>query len=139
MGRLFMLTGSTRSGVAVDTWMTSCPGELGSIARRWFDVIRECGDDVYEILHDGHPTACVEDAAFAYLNVFTRHVNVGFFNGAELNDPCCLLEGSGKFMRHVKIRPAEPVAEAPLVALIRSSYADVKRRLEGEREPELDR
>lgn len=33
------------------------------------------------------------------------HVNVGFFRGAELADPDGLLEGSGRFMRHVKLRP----------------------------------
>ena len=38
-------------------------GELGAIAQRWFEVMRDCGDDVRELLHDGHPTACVADAA----------------------------------------------------------------------------
>ena len=82
--------------------MNKHPGELGAIARRWFDVIRQRGDDVRELLHDGHPTAC-GDAAFAYVNVFTSHVNVGFFQGAEIADPEGLLEGAGKFMRHVKL------------------------------------
>jgi hypothetical protein len=35
--------------------------------------MRECGDDVRELLHDHHPTACVEDAAFAYADVFRDH------------------------------------------------------------------
>src|SRR5438445_11598928 len=67
--------------------------------------MRDCGDDVRELLHDGHPTACVGDAAFAYVNAFKAHVNVGFFRGAEIADPEGLLEGTGKFMRHVKLRP----------------------------------
>ena len=61
--------------------------------------MRNCGDDVREVLHDGHPTACVADAAFAYVNAFKAHVNVGFFRGAEIVDPDGLLEGTGKFMR----------------------------------------
>ena len=77
-------------------------GELGAIAQRWFEVMRNCGDDVQELLHDGHPTACVTDAAFAYANPFKARVNVGFFRGAEIADPNGLLEGTGKFMRHVK-------------------------------------
>ena len=40
--------------------------------------------------------------AFAYVNVFRDHVNVGFFHGAFLSDPAGLLEGTGKRMRHVK-------------------------------------
>ena len=84
--------------------MDEQPEELGAIARRWFDVIRDCGDDVRELIHDDAPTACVADAAFAYVDAFTAHVNVGFFNGVALADPAGLLEGTGKFMRHVKLR-----------------------------------
>ena len=104
-------------------------GVLGAIARRWFEVMRECGDDVRELLHDGHPTACVGDAAFGYVNVFTAHVNVGFFRGAEVADPQGLLEGTGKFMRHVKLRPGRDVNAPALRKLIKTAHADMKTRL----------
>jgi hypothetical protein len=107
--------------------------ELGEIAQRWFDVMRNCGDDVRELLHDGHPTACVDDAGFAYANAFTAHVNVGFFRGAELADPDRLLEGTGKFMRHVKLRPGQRVNDAALRKLIRAAYVDMKQRVEAEK------
>ena len=103
--------------------------ELGAIARRWFEVMRESGDDVRELLHDGHPTACAGDAAFAYVNAFKAHVNVGFFRGAEISDPGQLLEGTGKFMRHVKLRPDRDVDSAALMKLIETAYTDMKRRL----------
>lgn len=106
--------------------------ELGAIAQRWFEVMRGCGDDVRELLHDGHPTACVGDAAFGYVNAFAAHVNVGFFRGAEIADPDGLLEGSGKFMRHVKLRPERDVDAAALTTLIEKAYADMKRRLASE-------
>ena len=106
--------------------------ELGEIAQRWFEVMRRCGDDVRELLHDGHPTACVDDAAFAYANAFRAHVNVGFFRGAELADPDGLLEGTGKFMRHVKLRPGQQVDEEALRNLIRAAYVDMKQRVEAE-------
>ena len=104
-------------------------GELGAIAQRWFEVMRDCGDDVRELLHDGHPTACVEDAAFGYVNAFRDHVNVGFFRGAEIADPGRLLEGTGKFMRHVKLRPDREVDAAELRKLVEIAYVDMKRRL----------
>lgn len=107
-------------------------GELGAIARRWFAIMRDCGDDVRELLHDGQPTACVGDAAFAYVNAFTAHVNVGFFRGAALADPKCLLEGTGKFMRHVKLRPNNPIDAKALRNLIKTAYKDMKRRLKEE-------
>ena len=106
--------------------------ELGTIAQRWFEVMRDRGDDVRELLHDGHPTACVADAAFAYVNAFKAHVNVGFFRGAELDDPCGLLEGTGKFMRHVKLRPEGEVDATALMKLIDTAYADMKGRLKAE-------
>jgi len=109
--------------------MRERPYELVRIARHWFDVIRSCGDDVRELLHDGHPTACVDDAAFAYVNAFTAHVNVGFFHGAGLEDPEGMLEGSGKFMRHVKLRPGEEFNAGALVELIETAYLDIKERL----------
>lgn len=112
--------------------MNGHSGELGASARHWFGVIRDCGDDVRELLHDGHPTACVADAAFAYVNVFKAHVNVGFFHGAELADPGALLEGTGKSMRHVKLRPGVDIDATALIRLIESAYSDVKRRLEAE-------
>ena len=104
-------------------------GELGAMAQRWFEVMRNCGDDVREVLHDGHPTACVGDVAFAYVNAFKAHVNVGFFHGAELADPGHLLEGTGKCMRHVKLRPDRDVDATALMKLIETAYTDMKRRL----------
>ncbi|HEY6204821.1 MAG TPA: DUF1801 domain-containing protein [Chthoniobacterales bacterium] len=104
-------------------------GQLGAIARRWFEVMRACGDDVRELLHDGHPTACVADAAFGYVNVFKAHVNVGFFRGAEIADPRGMLEGTGKFMRHMKLSPERNVDAAALTKLIEAAYIDMKRRL----------
>ena len=38
--------------------------------------MRACGEDVLELMHDGHPVACVEDVPFAYVDVFKSHTNV---------------------------------------------------------------
>jgi hypothetical protein len=92
--------------------------------------MRACGPDVRELLHDGHPTACVGEAAFAYANAFTAHVNIGFFGGATLPDPARLLQGEGKYMRHVKLRPGVDADEAALAALIAAAYRDMKARLQ---------
>lgn len=132
MDRFLRFSGAVRRDPAIDAWMKEHSGELGAIARHWFDVMRERGDDVRELLHDGHPTACVADAAFAYVNVFTAHVNVGFFRGAEIPDPAALLEGTGKYMRHVKLRPGSDVDATALVKLVDAAYTDMKRRLEAE-------
>ncbi len=127
---LLRFDGAVECDPAIEAWMGERAGELGAIARRWFEVMRGCGDEVREVLHDGCPTACLGDAAFGYVNVFSSHVNVGFFQGAALPDPDRLLEGSGKFMRHVKLRPGSTGDDAALSRLVAAAYADVKARVE---------
>ncbi|HKX84033.1 MAG TPA: DUF1801 domain-containing protein [Pyrinomonadaceae bacterium] len=127
---IFEFPTAVRRDSAVEAWFDTRPGELGTIARRWFDVMRGCGEDVRELLHDNHPTACVGELAFGYVNVFAGHINAGFFQGTELADPHGLLEGTGKFMRHVKLRPETNVNEDALTKLIENAYTDIKRREE---------
>jgi hypothetical protein len=127
--QLLRFPSSVERDPAIEVWMRDHSGVLGAIAQRWFGVMRNCGDDVRELLHDGHPTACVGDAAFAYVNAFKAHVNVGFFRGAEISDPERLLEGTGKYMRHVKVRPGSDVDAEALVKLIKTAYADMRERL----------
>jgi hypothetical protein len=127
---LFRLSGVHQRDPAIDAWFKARPGELGSIAHHWFQVMRSCGDEVREILHDGCPVACLGDVPFAYVNAFTSHVNVGFFQGAALPDPARLLQGNGRFMRHVKLRPGDSTGSAALSSLIAAAFADIKSRLE---------
>jgi len=137
--RLMRFPSAVQRDKAIDAWMRAHADALGEIAGSWFEVMRHCGDDVRELLHDGHPTACVHDAVFAYANAFTAHVNVGFFRGAELDDPNGLLQGTGKFMRHVKLRPGQPVDNEALRTLIQSAYVDMRQRLERDGEGIGDR
>lgn len=60
---LLRLNGAVEREPAIEAWMGEHPGELGAIAHRWFQVMRECGDEVRELLHDGCPVASFGDAA----------------------------------------------------------------------------
>ena len=113
----------------IDAWFSAPHHELRMVVKPWFERLRAAGADVRELLHDGHPIACVEDAAFAYVDAFSAHAGVGFFFGAFLHDPAGLLEGSGKRMRHVKLRWGQPVNEVGLAALISAAYSDMLQRL----------
>src|SRR5262245_59892574 len=129
MSGLFRFPAAIRQDPSIDLWLRRQAPELGALAGAWFQRMRECGRDVREVMHDGCPTACAGDAAFGYVGVFKAHVNDGFFRGAELADPRGLLEGTGKRMRHVKIRPEVDLDSAALATLIRTAYADMKVRL----------
>jgi hypothetical protein len=127
---LLRFDGALEHDPAIDLWLEERRGELGDLARGWFEVMRGCGDEVRELLHDGCPVACLGEFPFAYVNVFTAHVNVGFFQGAALPDPARLLQGAGKFMRHVKLKPGAATDSAALTRLVEVAYADIKRRVE---------
>lgn len=132
MTAFLRFNGAVEREPAIDAWLDARRPDLGAIARTWFSRIRQCGPDVRELMHDGCPTACVEDAAFAYVNAFRAHVNVGFFHGASLPDPAGLLEGSGRFMRHVKLRPGTAADGEALEALIAAAYRDIVAKLKGQ-------
>ena len=115
---------------SIDAWLSAQRDDLRPLAEAWFVRMRQRGDDVRELMHDGCPTACVGDAAFGYVNAFTDHVNVGFFFGALLEDPAHLLEGTGKRGRHVKLRPGREVEAAALAQLVDAAYVDIRARLQ---------
>jgi len=129
MPALLRFSGAVERDPAIAKWLDSHAGEPGAIARTWFECMRRCGTDVRELMHDGFATVCVADAPFAYVGVFTAHVNVGFFHGTALPDSAGLLLGTGKYMRHVKIKPGLAHDDASLEALIASAYRDIVARL----------
>jgi hypothetical protein len=113
----------------VEAWFSDGANPLRLMTRVWFEQMRACGSDVRERMHDGCPVACVGDVPFGYVNAFKAHANVGFFCGALLADPAGLLEGDGKRMRHVKLRPGEDIAAEALSDLIVAAYHDICERI----------
>jgi hypothetical protein len=129
MSDLLRFTGAVRRDPQIETWFSDFADPLRLTVRPWFERMRGCGGDVRELLHDGCPVACVADAPFGYVNAFKVHANVGFFYGAMLADPGGLLEGEGKRMRHVKLRPGQEPDVTALGDLIAASYRDIQQRL----------
>ena len=129
MEEMLRFSGAVRHDPTIDAWLNHQTPELGSIARQWFAEIRKCGNDVVELMHDGCATACIGDVPFAYVGVYKAHVNVGFYLGSALRDPKRLLLGTGKRMRHVKVKPGEKLDSAALRALVDAAYHAVNSRL----------
>jgi hypothetical protein len=129
MDGFLRFSGAVKRAPAIDKWLRRQRDELRPFAEEWFARMRHCGADVRELMHDGCPVACVEDVPFGYVNAFKKHVNVGFFHGAALADPAGLLEGTGKRMRHVKLRPGREPDLVALGDLVAAAYSDVRARL----------
>jgi hypothetical protein len=129
MDDLLRYNGAVRRDPRIEDWFSGFVDPYRLTTRVWFERLRGCGADVRELLHDGCPVACVGDAPFGYVNAFKAHASVGFYYGATLADPDSLLEGAGKRMRHVKLRPGEPLDTEALSTLIAAAYADIRDRL----------
>ena len=126
---LFDLNSSLEFDPKIDRWWSTKPPELSSLARTWFEVMKMCGPDVTESLHNGYPAACLDVYPFAYVDSFRSHINVGFYYGTFLPDPQGILIGTGKRMRHVKVTLDNQVDSRALKKLIEGSYQDLKIRL----------
>ncbi len=129
MDKILRFSGKDLEDMTFAEWLESKPTDLGQIAKKWFLEMQNCGHDVESIIHDGYPIACYDQAPFAYVNAFTHHVNIGFFYGAELQDPYRMLEGSGKRMRHIKVKPGAWTNEEGIRSMIKAAYVDIKIRL----------
>jgi hypothetical protein len=134
MDDLLRFSGAVVRDPRIEAWFSAFD-PLRLMVRPWFECLRGCGADVREVLHDGCPVVCVDDAPFGYVNAFKTHASVGFFHGAALIDPGRLLVGTGRRMRHVKLRPGTGLDEDALSALIAAAYHDIRQRLERQRGP----
>jgi hypothetical protein len=129
VSQLFRFPSAVRRHPEVEAWFADPDNIMRQVALPWFERMRASGEDVRELIHDGCPTACAGEAAFAYVGAFAAHVTLGFYWGAELADPAGLLQGSGKRMRHAKVRWGERADEAALGALITAAYLDIRARV----------
>ena len=126
---VFRLSGAVRRDPRIEAWFEDITDPFRLVVRPWFERMRDSGTDVRELLHDGCPVACVGEAAFGYVNAFSAHASIGFFNGATLDDPHHVLEGNGKRMRHVKLVPGRVVDEEALANLISSAYRGARHQV----------
>ena len=129
MDDILRFPSAVRRDPRVEAWF-EMTDPLRLMVRPWFELMRDCGADVRELVNDGCPVACVGDAPFGYVNAFKAHANIGFFHGAMLADPADLLEGAGKRMRHVKMRPGQALDTDALGDLVAEAYRDIRRRLD---------
>ena len=107
--------------------------ELAAIARRLRAIIRTVDARTVETVRLGDNAATYGIGpkkmtdGYAYIMPMRGYVNLGFYQGALLADPRRLLEGTGKGLRHVKIRSLAEANRPPVRALVAAARA--RRRL----------
>ena len=88
------------------------------------EIVFEVDPDICEVVRLGDRAATYGVGprkmldGYAYILPYKRWVNLGFYQGAELDDPGGLLEGTGAKMRHVKVRSVDEAGRAEVWALV---------------------
>ncbi|MCB9876625.1 MAG: DUF1801 domain-containing protein [Planctomycetes bacterium] len=62
-------------------------------------------------------------APIAYVYAAPGHVQLGFVNGARLDDPKALLRGAGRYVRHVPVAKPADIDEGAFAELLRQAVA----------------
>jgi hypothetical protein len=104
--------------------------EIERIARNLRTLILNVHPDVVEVVRLGDCAASYGvgpkklSEAYTYIIPKARYVNLGFYYGVSLADPAGLMEGTGKRMRHVKVRSTKEVTKPALRQLIKAAHAE---------------
>ena len=112
------------------------PG-LAAIARRLRAMIRKVDASTVETVRLGDNAATYGVGpkkmtdGYAYIMPMRGYINLGFYQGALLADPKQLLEGTGKGLRHVKVRSLAEADRPPVRALVGAALARRRRGATG--------
>ena len=109
--------------------------EIMSISRNLRTLILKIHPDVVEVVRLGDGAASYGigpkkmSEAYSYIMPKESYVNLGFYYGVSLADPAGLMEGTGKNLRHVKVRSIRDVTKPALRELIKSAFAERRKAL----------
>jgi hypothetical protein len=110
--------------------ISSIDEELGSICNVLRDLISKLHQNHIEVVWKNQnivsygvgPKKMSEH--YVYIGIYKKHVNLGFYHGVSLDDPNGLLEGTGKRLRHVKIKSISEAKNPEIKALIAEAIAE---------------
>ena len=104
----------------VDSWMEELDPSLRDIAQtlRW--LVLQAVPDISESVKWGTPNYA-KSGNVCYLAANNGYINLGFFNGAGLNNPDGLIEGTGAKMRHIKVRKLEDIRQEVFASLVQEA------------------
>lgn len=102
---------------AVESYVESAESDIRPILDSLLALVRETLPDAEESVKWGRPVFTLERDV-CYVAKARAHDSLGFYEGAEIDDPRGLLQGSGKKLRHVKVEVGAPVPEDELRKLL---------------------
>ncbi len=121
----------TKFGTFDDLLEITIP-EMRPIANRLREIIVGVDPDTVEVVRLGDRAATYGvgpkkmSEGYSYIIPHKNWVNLGFYKGADLPDPAGIMEGTGKKLRHVKVRTVEDAERPEIRALIEEALAERK-------------
>ena len=103
--------------MTVDDYVSNLEASQRLIAEELRRIVKEAAPHARETIKWGMPVY-VQKGNMCYISGMSSYVNLGFYRGADLTDPDCLLEGTGKKLRHVKVRSVESISTESLQRLV---------------------
>lgn len=97
------MAGSENTNAGVEQFFGCIPAPLGKLAASLRAIVKTAAPQAREEIKWGFP-CYTQNSMLCYIRPAKAHLTFGFYKGASLTDPENLLEGTGKGLRHVKIR-----------------------------------
>jgi hypothetical protein len=113
--------GRARPASKADTYFRNLPAKTRSVAEALRKTVLDTVPGIREDLQWGQPWYSTTTGVCS-IAAARDHVSLGFARGSELADPEQRLEGTGKGMRHVKIRNTGEI-DAAVKELLRAAFA----------------
>jgi hypothetical protein len=112
------MAGEASSGSAIDAYVEKKNPKLKPVTDAARALVRKVVPKSRELLNPWCLPIFEWNGPLCYLMVGKNHVTFGFPRGTSLRDPTRLLKGTGKNLRHVKLREVSEVHDANLKQLI---------------------
>jgi len=112
---------------SVEMFLSNFPEEIQTISRELRSMARRAMPGAHEFLYYDAINYSVSNSPLeriCYIRPLEKRVTLGFLFGRQLDDPHHLLQGTGKRMRHVKVRALEDTRDPALEELVKAAWAN---------------
>ena len=112
---------------SVEMFLSNFPEEIQTISRELRSMARRAMPGAHEFLYYDAINYSLSNSPLeriCYIRPLQKRVTLGFLFGRQLDDPHHLLQGTGKRMRHVKVRALEDTRNPALEELVKAAWAN---------------
>jgi len=111
----------------IDDYVDKKPAELAGIAGKLRKLVKKTVANTKESVNPWKIPTFESHGPMCFFMVGKNHVTFGFLRGTSLPDPARLLEGTGKNLRHVKLRTVDDLSNPALRKLIEAAARQNKK------------